>query len=342
MNIVLIILVGILCFGVIIFVHELGHFIVAKLSKVTVLEFSIGMGPKIFSWGKTTKYSLRALPVGGFVRMEGEDEESESEGSFNKAPIINRILIILAGAFMNLVLGFIIILIIISSQDAITSRTIAKFEENAITQQTGLQVGDTLYSLNGRRLLVADDLFYEMIRVEDGIADITVIRDGEKVELENVQFKYQTDENGNNIIQVDFWVVGEPKTVGNVLSESGRELLSTMRLVWVSLIDILSGRVAVSSLSGPVGIVAVVGEALSVSFMSLLNLMALITVNLGIFNLLPIPALDGGKLWFLAYEGITKKKPNPKVETALTLVGMALLIGLMLFVTFNDITRLFS
>lgn len=340
MNIVITVLAAIFVFGFIIFFHELGHFTLAKLSGVTVREFSIGMGPKLFSWGKTTKYSLRALPIGGFVSMEGEDEESADAGSFSRAPIINRILIILAGGVMNLLLGFLIIVILTSTQGAIVSKTVAEFSDNALTQQTGLAVGDTIYSINGRRLYVANDIIYEMQRVKDGTADVIVIRDGEKTEIKNVKFATTVDEDGNTGIVIDFKVVGQPKTVFSVLKEAALKTLSIMRLVVVTVIDLITGNVAVNNLSGPIGIVTIISKAAAVSFESLMNLMAMISINLGIFNLLPLPALDGGKMVFIIYEGITKKKPNPKFEVAVTVVGFVLLIGLMLFVSYNDITRL--
>lgn len=340
MSIVITILAAVFVFGFIIFFHELGHFAVAKLSGVTVREFSIGMGPKIFSWGKTTKYSLRALPIGGFVSMDGEDEDSNEIGSFSRAPIINRILIILAGGFMNLLLGFLVIVLLTAGQSAIVSKTVAEFSDNAMTEQTGLRIGDTIYSINGRRLYVTNDIIYEMQRVHDGTADLVVIRNDQKVELDDVKFTTTVDENGNSGIVIDFKVVGQPVTFFSVLKESALKTLSIVRLVLVTVVDLITGNVAVNQLSGPIGIVTVISQAAAISFKSLLNLLAMISINLGIFNLLPLPALDGGKMVFIIYEGITKRKPNPKFEVAVTIAGFVLLFGLMLLVSYNDITRL--
>lgn len=341
MNTVLTIISAVLVFGIMIFIHELGHFLLAKLSKVKVLEFCIGFGPKLVSWGKDTRYGICALPFGGYVRMEGEEEEKDSEGSFTKAPILNRILILLAGAFMNLLLGFIVCTVLVSTSDSIVSKQIARFEEGALTHQSGLQENDILYSINGRRLIVADDLLYEMVRSENAVADIVVIRDGQKVTLPEVRFSTMTYPDGSMGVKPDFTVYGLEKTFGNVLAESGREWLSQSRLIVLSLTDLVTGRVAVSKLSGPVGIVSAISQAVGISFTALLNLMAMLTINLGIFNLLPIPGLDGGKMLFLVYEAVTGKKPNQKIETGITLVFLALLVGLMLFATFNDISRIF-
>lgn len=344
MNTVLTIVASILIFGLIVLVHELGHFLVAKACGVTVLEFSIGMGPKLVSWGKKTVYSLRLLPIGGFVRMEGEDEESEKQGSFSEASVFHRVLIILAGAFMNLVLGFVVIAITISTASGlIVSNTIAQFTENAVTEQSGLRVGDTLYSVNGRRVLVADDVVYEMIRVPDDLtADIVVIRDGEKVLLKDVQFEAVTYSDGSTGIRYDFYMFGKQKTFANVISQTGLEFASKARLVYVSIADLITGRTSTKQLSGPVGIIGGISQAVSYGLTTILELLSLITINLGIFNLLPIPALDGGKLVFLIIEGISSRKPSPKVEGIVTVVGFALLIGLMIYATTNDISRLLS
>ncbi len=334
---------SILVFGSVIFIHELGHFIAAKKSKITVHEFALGMGPTIFKKEKNgTVYALRLLPIGGFVSMEGEDEESEDEGSFTKAPILNRMIVIVAGAFMNLVLGFLVLVIVVSMSSAITTRTIAEFEENASTQASGLQVGDTITAVNGRRCFTANDIIYEFARTQEGIADLTVLRSGETVELDNIVFETYTDENGIKQLILDFKVVGEQKTFFNVISSAFNWGLSLVRMVFVSLTDLITGRVAINSLSGPVGIVTAIGEASGLGIDNLLLLTALISINLGVFNILPVPALDGGRLLFLIIEAIRRKPIKQKYEIAVNAMGFILLIGLMLFTTFNDITRLIN
>ncbi len=332
---------SVLVFGTVIFVHELGHFITAKLSKITVHEFAIGMGPAIIKRKKNgTLYALRLIPIGGFVSMEGEDEESDSPGSFSRAPIKNRILVITAGAIMNLLLGFILAVIITSSSGAITSRTIAEFYDGATTQQTGLEVNDEIIAVNGRRVYTTYDISYEFARAEQASADITVIRDGKNTQLNDVQFETYIAEDGSTQFVIDFKVYGIQKTFLNVIEQSFLFMLSLMRMVVMSLLDLVTGRIAINNLSGPVGIVTAIGTATNAGLSSLLMLTTLITVNLGIFNLLPLPALDGGRLVFLILEAIRKKPINPKYEIAINAAGFMLLIGLMLFATFNDITRL--
>ena len=337
---ILSILAALLVFGIVVFIHELGHFMTAKACGIIVHEFSIGMGPKLFGFHrKGTDYSIRALPIGGYVLMEGENEESENENSFCKASIGKRILVTVAGAIMNLLLGFVILIIVVSSQKGILSRTVGEFYPNAATQKQGLQVGDTLLAVNGRRVFIANDISYEFARTQNATADLTVLRNGEKVELENVVFD-TAQEDGNSYMVMDFKVYPLQKTVGNILSESFRWTISLSRMVVLSVIDLFSGRVSVNQLSGPVGIVQSIGQATSMGLIPLLILMALLTVNLGIFNLLPIPALDGGRLLFLLIELIRRKPLPQKYEIAVNAAGFLLLIGLMLFATFNDITRI--
>ena len=331
-------------FGTVIFIHELGHFLTAKYSKIRVNEFALGMGPTLFSFTKNeTKYGLRLFPIGGFVSMEGEDEESDAAGSFTKAPVSNRILVTVAGAVMNLVLGFLVLLLVVAMQPHIISRTVAEFYPDASTAKYGLKEGDTILAVNGRRCYIANDVSYEFARTQNGTADLTVLRDGAKVELPGVVFNTMPGNaltGGATQLVIDLKVYPTNKTVLSVLQEAGNWTLSLARMVVLSLIDLVTGRVAINNLSGPVGIVSAIGQASSLGFDSLLLLLALISINLGIFNLLPLPALDGGRLVFLILEGIRKKPINPKYEIAINASGFILLIALMLFVTFNDITRL--
>ncbi len=332
---------SVLVFGSVIFIHELGHFIAAKKSGITVYEFALGMGPTIFKIEKnSTVYALRLFPIGGFVSMEGEDEESDKEGSFTKAPLPNRILVVVAGAVMNLILGFLVLIIVVNMNSVVISRTIAEFDEGASTQASGLQVDDTILSVNGRRCFTANDLIYEFARTQEGAADLTVERNGQTIELENVVFETYVDDNGINQLVLDFKVYGEPKTFFNVIEGAFNWGVSLVRMVFVSLTDLITGRIAVNNLSGPVGIVTAIGEASGMGLENLLLLTALISINLGVFNLLPVPALDGGRLMFLILEAIRRKPIPQKFEIAVNMVGFMLLIGLMLFTTFNDITRL--
>ena len=340
MSLFITILASILVFGSVIFIHELGHFVTAKLCGIKVNEFSLGMGPTLLRFEKgDTTYALRLLPIGGFVSMEGEDEESDDEHSFSKAKVWKRFLVVAAGAVMNMILGFLVLVILVCRQSAITSRTVSVFSENASTQASGLQVGDEILAVNGRRCFIADDVIYELVRTQNGTADLTVLRDGKKVLLEDVVFTTQETEEGTSLI-IDFKVLPIEKTFFNVVKEAGLWTCSLSRMIFLSLIDLVTGRVAINNLSGPVGIVTVISEAASIGWEPILLILAMITINLGIFNLIPFPALDGGKLFLLLVEGIRRKALPEKYEIVINLAGFAALMLLMLFVTYNDIARL--
>ncbi len=341
-SVLITIIAAILIFGVVIFIHELGHFVAAKKSGVKVNEFALGMGPAIFKKKKgETTYSLRLFPMGGFVSMEGEDSESNDERSFQKAKLYKRIIIVAAGAIMNLILGFIVLIILVSSLNLVPTRTIAKFDENAKSEQTGLQVGDTIVAVNGRRCFVMDDVSYEFIRIKDGSAEFTVIRDDKEITIPNVSFNTEHHDDVGDVIIQDYYLYGTPKTFTSVLSYATNWGISMARMVFLSLFDLITGNVPMTALSGPVGIVGVISEAASIGWRPVVMFLALISVNLGVFNLLPFPALDGGRLFFLFIEAIRRKPINQKYEGVINVIGFALLICLMLFVTFNDITKLF-
>ena len=374
---------ALLIFGAVIAIHEFGHFAVAKLCGVQVNEFSIGMGPTLIkTYRKGTQYTLRLLPVGGFVALEGEespeskqaeentDEEplsphsdadsSPSRGALgiaetspeeekpagiplNEAPVWQRALIMLAGAGMNFVLGFVVMAILITVQsEPITSKVLYQVEENALCGQTGLQAGDKILAVNGRRCFVANDILYELMRTEDYTADFTVLRDGKKVELPGVQFDTWQDDKGETHMSLGFTVYGIKKTPLNVLKEAGNSVLYYGRIIFASLSDLLRGRESINDLSGPVGIVTAIGQAASYGWQDLLEMLVLITVNVGIFNLLPFPALDGGKVVFLLIEGVTGHAVPEKIQSGLIVAAFALLFGLMIFATYNDILRLIT
>jgi regulator of sigma E protease len=340
MNIVVTILITVLVFGVIIFIHELGHFATAKSTGIRVNEFALGMGPTIFKIIRgETKYSLRAFPIGGFVSMEGEDEESSDEHAFNRRPLWCRILVVVAGAFMNLVLGFIVVLIITLNQNAIASTTIAAFD-SAATSSSMLKIGDEILKINGSMVKVDYDIIFSLVRDTDGKADFVIKRDGKIVELKGIPFPVEKNAEFGQSIRLDFKVYPVKKTFFSVLHQSFFYSLTIGRIVWVSLLDLVTGRFGVQQLSGPVGVSKAIGQASAIGWQSLLSLVAFITINVGIFNLLPLPALDGGRLLFLLIELVRRKPINPKYEGIIHTAGFALLILLMVFVTFNDIVRL--
>ena len=244
---------------------------------------------------------------------------------------------------MNFVLGFVVMAILITAQsEPITSKVLYQVEENALCGQTGLQAGDKILAVNGRRCFVANDILYELMRTEDYTADFTVLRDGKKVELPGVQFDTWQDDKGETHMSLGFTVYGIKKTPLNVLKEAGNSVLYYGRIIFASLSDLLRGRESINDLSGPVGIVTAIGQAASYGWQDLLELLALITVNVGIFNLLPFPALDGGKVVFLLIEGVTGHAVPEKIQSGLIVAAFALLFGLMIFATYNDILRLIT
>ena len=339
-------LVAILFFGLLISIHELGHFTFAKLFKVKVNEFALGMGPAIFKKKKgETLYALRLLPIGGYVSMEGEDEESQDENAFNRKKVWQKFIIVAAGAIMNLILGVVIVATILSMDSLIGTTKIHSFHENAISQQTGLQAGDEILEIDGHRLFSDMDVSFLMSRSDDGIFDMVVRRDGEKVELKNVTFK-TTKEGEYTYIEYDFVILGEKPTVWNIITSSLKQTVSIARLVWLSLFDLVTGQYGLTDLSGPVGTVNVIADAAAGAVASkdglitALTMMAFVSVNIGVFNLLPLPALDGGRLFFLFIEGIRRKPLNPKYEGYVHGAGLVLLLLLMVVVTFNDILTL--
>ena len=339
-------LVAILFFGLLISIHELGHFTFAKLFKVKVNEFSLGMGPAIFKKKRgETLYALRLLPIGGYVSMEGEDEESQDENAFNRKKVWQKIIIVAAGAIMNLILGVVIVATVLSMEDLIGTNQILEFHEGAISQQTGLKVGDEFLEIDGHRVFSDTDISFLMGRSDDGVFDMTVLRDGEKVELKDVTFK--TEKDGKyTFITYDFVILGEETNFFNVIENSFRRSASIGRLVWLSFFDLITGRYGLTDLSGPVGTVNVIADAAAGAveskdgLITALTMMAFISINIGVFNLLPLPALDGGRLFFLIIEGIRRKPLNPKYEGYVHGAGLALLLLLMLVVTFNDIVTL--
>ncbi len=341
------IIMAILFFGIIIAIHELGHFLSAKLFKVRVNEFSLGMGPAIFKKKKgETQYSLRCLPIGGFVSMEGEDETSDDERAFCNKKWWQKFIIVAAGAIMNIILGFIFVVILTSMDDLIGTPQIHSFYENATSSQYGLEVGDTIKEINGTNIYSSRDISYALQRDEDGVYDFTVERNGEKTQLSDVRFETKAGENGHNIIIYDFIIVGVEKTFFNVIGTAVKDTVSIARLVWLTLFDLVTGHYGINDLSGPVGTVSIIAQttteavASGAGFDTVIYIMALISINVGVFNVLPVPALDGGRLFFILIEAIRKKPIPAKYEGVIHVVGLALLMLLMVVITFNDIKNL--
>lgn len=339
------IIIGIFIFGIIVIVHEFGHYITAKLCKVRVTEFAIGMGPVIYQKkGKETTFSLRLLPLGGFCSM-GEDEDSDDPNSFRKKPVPAKMAVILAGAFMNLVLGFVISIVAMLVSGVGVSSRIVYFDEDAVSPSYGLQLDDTIEKINGTKIFTARDITYLLSTDDDGIVDFTVTRSGETVELNGVQFPMITDEaTGKSTLKYDFKVLAEKITIKNIVPYAFNNAVYCGRIVLMSLRDLVTGKYGLNDLQGPVGIVTTIGSSVTEAGLDwdfLLQLAALITINIGIFNLLPIPALDGGRFVFLVIEAIRRKPMKAETEGMIHFVGLALLMLLMIAVTFNDVKNIF-
>ena len=343
------ILIAVLFFGLLIFFHELGHFTFAKIFKVKVNEFAMGMGPTLFKFKKgETKYALRLFPIGGFVSMEGEDENSENENAFCNKPAWQRFIIVAAGGLINLLMGVIIVAIMLSTSEFVGTPVVNYFAENAVSSQYGLQAKDRILEIDGRKVYSDMDVGFLMSRSDDGVYDFVVKRDGKKVELNGVKFdtvKKNIDGKEMLTIIYDFTIVGVKPGFASAAKNTVLESVSLSRMVWLSLLDLVTWRYGLSDLSGPIGTVSYIAEAVqegqaATDYSTVFLLMALIAVNIGIFNLLPLPALDGGRLLFIFIEMIAKKPVPRKYEGWVHAVGFALLMVLMVVICFSDIMKL--
>ena len=352
------VVIAILVFCAIIFIHEFGHFIAAKLCGIYVKEFALGMGPAVFrKQGKETQYVLRALPLGGFCSFEEDIDADDiaSDGSvcaaanpraFNRKPVWQRMIVILAGPLMNLILGYIVVVISLCTSTAMASTTIAEFKDNSLSSNV-LMVNDEILSVEGTRIFSITDVTYKLQssdrRNKNGnlVFDFVVRRNGEKITLEDVEFTTTEYEDGSVGVYYDFYVYRLEKSFKNVVVEGFRESCSTARLIIMTVVDMLRGKYGLNDLSGPIGVVSVITEAVSTyTFSDFMSVVSLITINVGVFNLLPIPALDGCRFLFLIIEAIRRKPVKPQVEGMVHFAGFALLALFIIVVTFNDISHL--
>jgi regulator of sigma E protease len=423
------IVLGVLALSVLIIVHEFGHFIVAKLSDIKVLEFSVFMGPKLFSTKKgETVYSLRAIPLGGFVRMEGEEEASDDERAFNKKPLLTRAAVIAAGPIMNFLVAIITIILIVSVTGYHTTN-IERVSPSSPAFQAGLKEDDEIIKYGGKRVYHPADMSLFVYGTQGEPVDVEVLRNGnveklklfpEKIEKDryllgfipkadygpgsnvvagNAYTETQQDNGfrpGDEIIRLndiavtsgkdirDFMKINKDKPINVTVLRNGKEQVlnitpipstgeeqygigigfkrgaggilptvrhsfiqagSIARNVYYSLIWLITGRVSIRQMSGPVGIVSTIGDVVQQSptildkFINLLSMLSFIGINLGIFNLIPFPALDGSKILLIAIEGIRKKAIPPEKEAFISFIGFVLLILLAIFTTYNDIFR---
>ena len=339
------ILYAVLVFGFLIFIHEFGHYIFARIFGVTIHEFSIGMGPKLV-WYDSKKtgirYSLSMLPFGGFVAMAGEDGESDDPNAFHKKPAWQRLIITAAGASINILCGL-LVMILLATMVPIGSTTIHSFSleqgEVATTQQSGLRVGDTILSVDGRRTPNVDTLIYEVMRHGYEPVDVVVLRDGEQLVLPDVAFPV-SEQQGQVFGTIDFRVNRRDKSIGTVFQYAFAKSFLIVRMCWESIIDLITGRYTLAAVSGPVGISGALGDAAEAGIESFLSLVALISINLGVMNLLPLPALDGGRIFTILIELVTRKKIPARIEAVINTVGLFLLLGLSVIILFKDIFQL--
>ena len=347
---VLYIIVGILIFGLLIGIHEFGHFSAAKLCDVRVDEFAIGMGPAIFKKQKgETLYSIRCIPFGGYCAMAGEDEASDDPRAFiNKNPL-QKFVILVAGSFNNFVLGVLIVIILYSNAAGFRAPIIEAFMDGCPYQgEDALMVGDRIYKVDGKRI-------YEYYDVSDFLADgreyhdLVVIRDGKKVKLDNFYF-VPVEYEGQTSKMYGFYFGIEEATFATKISNAWDTSMEFSRLVWMSLGELFKGNVSVDEFSGPVGIVDMMAEtgeqaeSVADGLYEIFYLGAFIAINLAIMNMLPIPAVDGGRVFLLIVtviiEKLTKKKLDPKYEAYIHTAGMILLLAFMAYIMFNDIVKI--
>ncbi len=337
----LIVVIAVLVFGFLIFIHEFGHFITARIFKVKINEFSIGMGPSLL-WYDSKKsgirYKLAMFPIGGYVAMAGEDDESDDPNSFDKKPAWQRFIITFAGAFVNIVFGFLVMIIVTSMMNIGTTK-VHSFLEGSSSNEA-IMVGDEILEVEGKRVKIADELAYEIMRRGNEPVDILVLRDGKELLLPDVNFP-KSEEQGQVFGTLDFRVRGiEDKSFGDVMSYSFSKSWLMLRMCWESIIDLITGRYSFAAVSGPVGISGAIGDAAASGLVPLLNIVVIISINLGFMNLLPIPALDGGRLVTVLIEMITRKRLPKKVEGLINSVGLMLLLLLSFVIMIKDVIGL--
>ena len=348
------ILAAILVFGVLIAVHELGHFMAAKACGVRVNEFSIGMGPALWKKQKgETQYSLRLFPVGGFCAMEGEEEDSDDPAALNNQGFWAKLLIFAAGAAMNFIAGLLIILVLYADAQAFYVPVVAGFADGCpLESADGLQEGDRLLRIDGEKVYVYSDISLLMGLNKTGAFDLQIERNGEVITLRDftMERREYTDQNGKAYTGYGLYFGAEEATLGRKLSYSWNNAMDFARLVRLSLQMLVTGQAGVKDLSGPVGIVSTmtqVGEQAATTRAAVENiayLAALIAVNQAVMNLLPLPALDGGKIFFLIINAVSmqlfKKQIPAKYENYIHFAGLILLLALMAVITFSDVWKL--
>lgn len=338
------ILIGIIALGLLVFIHELGHFCAARFFDIKVDEFSIGMGPKLFGFQKgETLYAIRLVPFGGYVKMEGEESASEDGRAFCNKSAWQRFVVVFAGAFMNMLLGLILMIGLVASSENLPNMTIVGFGENAVSNSCGLKIGDKVLKIGEHALKVRRDFNHILAEIAEKPVDILVQRNSRVLLLKDVKFPVIEDkETGFKLPVLDFEIGTKDKTVFGVVKYSFDSIYSDVKTVWFSLKGLVTGKYSLKMMAGPVQVVEVMGNAVKSTggLRSLLSFVVLITVNLGVLNLLPLPALDGGRILFLLIEMIRRKPINQKWEEYINTIGFVLLMIFSVFVFYNDIAKL--
>ena len=347
---------AIIIFSFLIFVHELGHFLAAKASGVQVNEFSMFMGPTLVKWQRgETLYSIRSIPLGGFCAMEGEDTDTDNPRSFQKAARWKRMVILLAGAAMNFVSGFLIFALVLSAGEGFVQPIIVEAEPgNTVVYEEGLHVGDRILKIDGNRVYISSDTNLLFGLKPGDTHDLVVKRNGEKIHLDDFPMQTHAFENNDGSVSMRYGIrFGyQEKTFAGLIAFTWNNCLSVVQSVKLSLQMLISGQAGLNDVAGPVGIVQmmnITAQASATAWDAVLNLLyfgAFISVNLAVMNLLPIPALDGGRavalLLTAVIETVTRKKLDPKYEGYVHAAGMVLLLGFMAVVMFKDIFVIFK
>lgn len=347
------IIIAIVIFGLLIAIHELGHFLVAKACGVKVLEFSIGMGPQLWhKEGKETQYSLRLFPIGGFCAMEGEDGESDDPRAFGNTAGWKKFLVLIAGSASNFIAGMLFILCLFAASTGYVSTTLSGFVDGFPCQgETMLQAGDEIVSIDGSAVLLYSDISTLLNRGNGKTHDIVVRRDGEKITLNDLPLtprEYEVE--GKKVTMYGLYFQSKEATFGSKLRLGLANSVDFVRMIWWSLEDLFTGAVGFSALSGPIGIVDAMGQmaesadGVRQAVDNLLYFAAFLAINLAFMNLLPLPALDGGRVFFLILNGLAvllfRRRIPAKYEGYVHFGGLVLLLGLMVVVAVQDVYRI--
>lgn len=339
MNIFLTVIVTLIIFGILITTHEAGHLIAAKKCGVYVEEFSIGMGPLIFSikgeeeWD--TMYSIRLLPVGGYCRLYGEDYEEVGEGSLNSLSPIKKIIVFASGAFMNLITAFIALLLLYSIVGTTPTTTMDYILPNSPASKAGIVKGQTITQIEGKNIESWEDIAKAVDSSRGKEIEVTLEKDG-KQEVKKLTPEIEKESNSYKIGITPTY----KKTFLSVIKTSVYSFGQFIKLIFQALMDLLRGNVGIDQLSGPIGVASVINMALSRGFAVMLNITALLAINIGIFNLLPIPALDGSRIFFCLIEMIKGSPIDPKKEGIVHMVGFVALMAFAVFIAYQDVLRL--